>query len=70
MGRSTECLAAIGCPVLVVAGADDDVTSPDRATEIASRDSSAPACRGRRRAHAGRSPAGVFAPSAPRGISP
>jgi len=28
-------LGAIGCPVLVVAGADDEVTSPDRATEIA-----------------------------------
>jgi pimeloyl-ACP methyl ester carboxylesterase len=28
-------LAAISCPVLVVAGADDDVTTPDRATEIA-----------------------------------
>jgi pimeloyl-ACP methyl ester carboxylesterase len=30
-------LAAISCPVLVVAGADDDVTVPDRATEIAAR---------------------------------
>lgn len=30
-------LAAIGCPVLVVAGADDEVTTPDRATEIAAR---------------------------------
>lgn len=29
-------LAAISCPVLVVAGADDEATSPDRATEIAS----------------------------------
>ena len=28
-------LAAIGCPVLVVAGADDDITTPDRAAEIA-----------------------------------
>jgi pimeloyl-ACP methyl ester carboxylesterase len=28
-------LAAIGCPVLVVAGADDDVTAPDVAVEIA-----------------------------------
>lgn len=28
-------LAAIGCPVLVVAGADDDVTVPDHAAEIA-----------------------------------
>jgi pimeloyl-ACP methyl ester carboxylesterase len=34
---SRACLAAIGCPVLVVAGADDDVTSPDRAAEIAAR---------------------------------
>jgi pimeloyl-ACP methyl ester carboxylesterase len=34
---SRDGLAAIGCPVLVVAGADDDVTSPDRAAEIASR---------------------------------
>jgi len=29
-------LAAIDCPVLVVAGADDDVTLPDHAAEIAS----------------------------------
>lgn len=29
-------LAAIGCPVLVVAGADDDITIPDHAAEIAS----------------------------------
>jgi pimeloyl-ACP methyl ester carboxylesterase len=28
-------LAAISCPVLVVAGADDEVTTPDLATEIA-----------------------------------
>lgn len=28
-------LAGIGCPVLVVAGADDDVTVPERAAEIA-----------------------------------
>jgi pimeloyl-ACP methyl ester carboxylesterase len=28
-------LAAIGCPVLVVAGADDEVTVPDHAAEIA-----------------------------------
>jgi pimeloyl-ACP methyl ester carboxylesterase/AraC-like DNA-binding protein len=28
-------LAAIGCPALVVAGADDDVTTPDHAAEIA-----------------------------------
>jgi len=28
-------LTAIGCPVLVVAGADDEVTVPDRAAEIA-----------------------------------
>jgi pimeloyl-ACP methyl ester carboxylesterase len=28
-------LAAIGCPVLVVAGADDHVTVPDHAAEIA-----------------------------------
>jgi pimeloyl-ACP methyl ester carboxylesterase len=28
-------LAAIGCPVVVVAGADDDITIPDRAAEIA-----------------------------------
>jgi pimeloyl-ACP methyl ester carboxylesterase len=30
-------LAAIGCPTLVVAGADDDVTPPERAREIADR---------------------------------
>jgi len=33
---SRACLAAIGCPALVVAGADD-VTIPDRAAEIAVR---------------------------------
>jgi pimeloyl-ACP methyl ester carboxylesterase len=32
---SRDGLAAIGCPVLVVAGADDEVTTPDRAAEIA-----------------------------------
>jgi pimeloyl-ACP methyl ester carboxylesterase len=30
-------LAAISCPTLVVAGADDEVTTPDQATEIADR---------------------------------
>lgn len=30
-------LAAINCPTLVVAGAEDDVTTPDQATEIADR---------------------------------